>query len=501
MDGAPERDNGWRAGARRRIVAAMDHPLAARKPIDDIVADGEAQHLSKTLGKVAITALGIGSIVGAGIFVLTGTAAARYAGPGIMLSFILAGIACSFVGLCYAELSAMLPVSGSTYTYAYATLGELVAWIIGWDLILEYAAGAATVASGWSGYATSLLKSLGVTIPRAFSTAPLNLPAVGIVVLLTALLIAGTRETARLNTIMVALKLLVVLAFVGVGVFFVRPHNWLPLIPRNTGQFGHFGWSGLFRGAGVVFYAYIGFDSVSTAAQEARDPQRDMPIGILASLVICTALYIGVAGVLTGIVPYAELDVADPIAVGTDRFGLPWFSLLIKAGALLGLTTVILVSLYGQSRIFFTMARDGLLPGLFGHVHPRLQTPYLSQALIGLVVAAAAGLVPIAVLGQMVSIGTLLAFILVCVAVVRLRRTDRRMTRPFRVPAVPLVPSLGIVFCLGLMASLPIASWIRLAVWLAIGLAVYATYGRRHSRVRRKATASAENASTEPPPR
>ena len=472
----------------------MDNPLAARKSIDDIKSDGEAQHLSKSLGKVAITALGIGSIIGAGIFVLTGTAAARYAGPGIMLSFVLAGVACSFVGLCYAELSAMLPVSGSTYTYAYATLGELVAWIIGWDLILEYAAGAGTVAVGWSGYVVSLLKSLGITVPHALSSAPCNLPAAGIVLALTALLIAGTKESTRLNTIMVSLKLMVVLAFIGMGVFFIHPHNWLPLIPKNSGQFGHYGWSGLFRGAGVVFYAYIGFDSVSTAAQEARNPQRDMPIGILASLVICTALYIGVAAILTGIVPYARLDVADPIAVGTDEFGLPWFSILIKAGALLGLTTVILVSLYGQSRIFFTMSRDGLLPALFGHVHPKLQTPYLSQALVGIVVAIVAGLVPIAILGQMVSIGTLLAFILVCFAVIRLRRTDRRMDRPFRVPAVPWVPALGILFCLGLMASLPVASWIRLAIWLALGLAFYAFYGRRHSKVRQKAAASPDPA-------
>ena len=460
-------------------------PLAARKPVGDIV---EGRHrLAKTLGPIAITALGIGSIVGAGIFVLTGTAAARYAGPGIMLSFVGAGVACAFVGLCYAELAAMLPASGSTYTYAYATLGELAAWIIGWDLILEYAAGAATVAVGWSGYAVSLCRSAGLDIPHRFAAAPLNIPAVVIVLLLTAFLIVGTRQSTRLNTIMVALKLAIIAAFIAVGAAFVHPGHWRPFIPTNGGQFGHFGWSGLFRGAGVVFYAYIGFDSVSTAAAEARDPQRDMPVGIIASLVISTALYVAVAAVLTGIVAYGKLDVPDPIAVGTDQFGLPWFSILIKLGALLGLTTVILVSLYGQSRIFFTMAGDGLLPGLFAHTHPVFKTPYRSQALIGAVVAPAACLLPITILSQMVSIGTLLAFVIVCVAVIRLRRTDGRLDRPFRVPAVPWIPVLGVACCLTLMASLPAASWIRLVVWLAIGLAFYAAYGRRHSTLRQRA--------------
>ncbi len=464
--------------------------LTARKPIDAIVADGNGQNLSRTLGVVSITAIGVGAIIGAGIFVLTGTAAARYAGPAIMLSFVGSGIACAFVGLCYAELAAMVPVSGSTYTYAYATLGELAAWIIGWDLVLEYAAGASTVAVGWSGYAVSLLHGLGIDIPHRLTRAPCDLPAAAIVILLTLLLIAGTKETARLNNIMVALKLTIVLAFIAVGVAFVHPKNWSPLVPHNTGHFGHFGWSGLLRGAGVVFYAYIGFDSVSTAAQEARDPQRDMPAGILASLVICTVLYVAVAAVLTGVVPYAKLDVPDPIAIGTDQFGLPWFSIVIKLGALIGLTTVILVALYGQARIFFTMASDGLLPGLFAHVHTKLQTPYVSQALIGLAVATVALVTPITLLGELVSIGTLFAFVVVCTAVIRLRRTDRQRRRPFRVPAVPWVPLLGITSCLVLMAGLPVASWIRLVVWLAIGLAIYATYGRRHSRLRQGRTPS-----------
>ena len=477
----------------------VQNALTARKGIDTIVEEGGKQGLSRTLGRVSITAMGIGAIIGAGIFVLTGTAAARYAGPGIIFSFILGGIACCFVGLCYSELAALLPVSGSTYTYAYATLGELVAWVIGWDLILEYAAGSATVAVGWSGYFVSLLESFGITFPKILASSPgtevtladgshahalFNLPAAGIVVLLTLLLIGGTKETARLNTIMVVVKLSVVLAFVALGAFFVHTKNWFPLIPANTGQFGHFGWSGILRGAGVVFYAYIGFDAVSTAAQEAKNPQKDMPVGILASLLVCTILYMAVAAVLTGIVPYAKLNVADPIAVATDTIGIAWFSMLIKIGALTGLTTVILVYLYGQGRIFYTMAHDGLLPGLFAKLHPRLKTPYLSQALIGACVAAVAGLLPITILAEIVSIGTLFAFIIVCGAVIRLRRTDGRMKRPFRVPGVPWVPILGIVFCVVLMGSLPLATWLRLIVWLAIGLAVYFGYGRHHSRLR-----------------
>ena len=475
--------------------------LMTRKSIEAIKAssDADGQRLAKTLGPFSITAMGIGAIIGAGIFVLTGTAAAQYAGPAIMLSFILGGIACTFVGLCYSELAAMIPVSGSSYTYAYATLGEIFAWMIGWDLILEYAMGAATVAVGWSGYAASLLKSLGLGLPPALTAGPwsvvtlpgggqtrglFNLPAVCVVAALTALLVLGTKESARLNAIMVAVKLVVVAAFIGLGAAYVNPANWRPFIPPNAGGFGHFGASGILRGSSVVFFAFIGFDAVSTAAQEARNPQRDMPIGILGSLVICTVLYIAVAGVLTGLVPYAELNVADPIAKGVDAIGLTWFSVLIKVGALTGLTTVILVLLYGQSRIFFTMARDGLLPGLFAHVHPRLHTPYASQLLIGASVALVAAFVPIAILGEMVSIGTLLAFVLVCGSVIYLRRSDSAARRPFRVPAAPAVPLLGIAFCLLLMAGLPWETWLRLVVWLAIGLAIFFGYGRRHSKLR-----------------
>ena len=470
--------------------------LMTRKPLADIIAEGEGHALGKTLGPVSLTALGIGCIIGAGIFVLTGTAAARYAGPGIMLSFVIGGIACAFVGLCYAELAALLPVAGSTYTYTYATLGEIFAWIIGWDLILEYAMGASTVAVGWSGYIASLLRNFGITIPPQYAAAPwtevklpdgttvggiVNIPAALIVLALTAMLIGGTKELARLNNIMVAIKLFVVVAFILLGAAYVTSANWHPLIPTNTGEFGHFGWSGVVRGASVVFFAFIGFDAVSTAAQEAKLPQRDMPIGILGSLIICTILYVLVAAVVTGLVPYTELNVPDPIAKAVDVIGMTWFSVLIKIGALAGLTTVILVLLYGQSRVFFTIAKDGLLPKMFSEVHPTLGTPYKSQLLIGIVVAIVAALTPIDVLGEMVSIGTLFAFALVCGAVVYLRKSDAEIFRPFRTPAVPWVPSLGIAFSLLLMVFLPWETWLRLIVWLAIGLVLYFAYGRSHS--------------------
>lgn len=471
-----------------------------RKSVADIIRDGESHSLAPTLGAWSITSLGIGCIIGAGIFVLTGTAAAQYAGPGIMLSFILGGIACAFVGLCYAELAALLPVSGSTYTYTYATLGELIAWIIGWDLVLEYAMGAATVSVGWSGYVVSLLKNLGIFIPPEFAAAPgtvaatlgdgtiihgiVNLPAAFIVLLLTALLVMGTKESARLNNIMVAIKLTVVIAFILVGAFYVTTSNWHPLIPDNTGEFGHFGWSGILRGSSVVFFAFIGFDAVSTAAQEAKNPQRDMPIGILGSLAICTVLYVIVSAVMTGIVPYHELNIADPIAKAVDVIGLTWFSVLVKIGAISGLTTVILVLLYGQSRIFYSISKDGLLPPMFAEVHRKFLTPYRSLMMIGGIVAIVAALTPIGILGEMVSIGTLFAFVLVCGAVIYLRKSDANVTRPFRTPGVPLVPILGILFCLLLMAGLPLDTWLRLIIWLLIGLGVYFFYGRHHSKLR-----------------
>lgn len=477
--------------------------ITAKKPIADIIAtaqDGE-HTLARSLGPFSIAAMGVGAIIGAGIFVLTGQAAANYAGPAIVLSFVLAGVACAFVGLCYAELAAMLPVAGSTYSYTYASMGEIFAWIIGWDLVLEYAMGAATVAVGWSGYVTSLLANLGIHLPAKLTAAPgvavpladgtsavgvFNLPAALIVAVLTALLIMGTRESARMNNVMVAIKLAIVAIFILLGAAYVVPANWTPFLPENAGEFGHFGWSGVLRGASVVFFAFIGFDAVATCAQEARNPQRDMPIGILGSLIVCTILYVLMALVLTGLVHYPELNVPDPIAKGIDVIGVKALSVAVKLGALVGLTTVILVLLYGQSRIFFTMAQDGLLPSLFARVHPRLKTPYLSQALIGLVVALAAALTPIGVLGEMVSIGTLFAFILVCASVMYLRSKHPEWPRVFRTPGYPVVPILGAAFCLLLMFGLPGVTWFRLVAWLAIGLVIYFAYGRSHSVLRRK---------------
>ena len=476
--------------------------LTIRKRLEDLTGDEEGHSLAKSLNALSIVAIGIGCIIGAGIFVLTGTAAAKYAGPGIMLSFALGGIACAFVGLCYAELSALIPVSGSSYTYTYATLGEFFAWIIGWDLVLEYAMGAATVSVGWSGYMVSILRDVGIHLPPQLTnslgatvkladgreaTGIFNVPAALIVMTLTFLLARGTKESARLNNIMVVVKLAVVVGFIVIGAFYVDTSHWAPFIPENKGEFGEFGWSGVLRGAGVVFFAYIGFDAVSTAASEAKKPQTDMPIGILGSLGICTVLYILVAAVLTGLVPYGDLNVPDPIAKGADAVGMGWFSWPIKIGAIAGLTTVMLVLLYGQSRIFFTMSKDGLLPPVFSKIHEKYDTPYVSQYMIGTCVALIGGLLPIGLLGEMVSIGTLFAFILVCGAVIYLRRSEAQAHRPFKVPGVPVVPILGILFCLALMAGLPLDTWIRLIVWMAIGFAIYFAYSRHHSKVQKDA--------------
>jgi APA family basic amino acid/polyamine antiporter len=485
----------------------MAATLTLKKTLADIARSGEAEghSLSKSLGWVSITSIGVGGIIGAGIFVLTGEAAAKYAGPAIMLSFVLGGVACAFVGLCYSELAALIPVSGSSYTYTYATLGEFFAWIIGWDLVLEYAMGAATVSVGWSGYAVNILNDLGLHIPVQLTkatgtvvklpdgsetTALFNLPAALIVLVLTFMLARGTKESATINNVMVAVKLAVVIGFIVLGAAYVNTAHWRPFIPENTGTFGEYGWSGVLRGAGVVFFAYIGFDAVSTAAQEARKPQRDMPIGILGSLILCTILYILVSAVLTGLVPYAELNVDAPIAKGVDAVGLGWFSAPIKIGAIAGLTTVMLVLLYGQSRIFYTMAQDGLLPKVFATIHPKFGTPYVSQFLIGSCVAVIGGVLPISLLGEMVSIGTLFAFVLVCGAVIYLRRSEADAYRPFRAPGVPLVPILGILCCLALMAGLPLDTWIRLIVWMAIGIAIYFAYSRHHSVVQKNAGAA-----------
>jgi basic amino acid/polyamine antiporter, APA family len=479
--------------------------LATRKSIADLQQEAARPTLRRALGPFNLTALGIGSVIGTGIFVLTGTAASQNAGPALVLSMIIAAIACALAGLCYAELASMIPVAGSAYTYAYASAGEFVAWIIGWDLILEYALSGATVAVGWSGYFVSLFRDLRLGLPPALTVAQgatavapdgtvvagvFNLPATAIVLLVTFLLVIGIRQSANTNTALVIVKSAVLVLFVALGAAYVRRENLVPFIPPNAGAFGEFVVSGVFRGAAIMFFAYIGFDAVSTAAQEARNPQRDMPIGILASLLICTVIYIAVATVLIGIVPYRRLNVPDPIAVGIDATGLTWFSPVVKVSALFGLFSTMLVQLLGQSRIFYSMSRDGLLPPLFGAVHPRFRTPHLSTLLTGSVTALVAGLLPIGVLSQLVSMGSLLAFLLVCVGVLVLRRMSPAVERPFRVPWVPWIPLLGVVSCLAQMVSLPWPTWMRLIVWLLLGWAVYFLYSRRHARALRHARAA-----------
>ena len=471
--------------------------IFTKKSVEALRADAAANPLRRALGPLNLTTLGIGSIIGTGIFVLTGTAASQNAGPALIISMIIAGVGCAFAGLCYAEFAAMIPVAGSAYTYAYATMGELLAWIIGWDLILEYALSTASVAVGWSGYFSSLIADAGLHVPAALSAAPgetvaiaggatvsgmFNLPAAVIVLFVAALLMIGIRQSANTNTALVIIKAMVLVVFVVAGAAYVNRENLTPFIPANTGSFGHFGWSGVLRGAGVMFFAYVGFDAVSTAAQEAKNPQRDMPIGILASLAICTVLYIAVAIVLLGIVPYSRLNVADPLAVGINATGLTWFSPVLKVSALFGLFSTMLVTLLGQTRIFYSMSRDGLLPALFQKVHPTFRTPYVSTALTGGIVAIAAGLLPIGVLSVLVSMGTLLAFVIVCAGILVLRRTSPDIERPFRTPGLPWVPLLGAVFCIAQMVALPPQTWERLIVWLAIGLLIYFAYGKRRAK-------------------
>jgi APA family basic amino acid/polyamine antiporter len=440
--------------------------------------------LKRTLTAKDLTVLGVGAIIGAGIFVLTGIAAAKYAGPAIVLSFVFAGIACALAALCYSELAAMIPVSGSAYSYAYATMGELMAWIIGWDLILEYALASSTVAIGWAGYLNSFLNSIDVHLPSYLTTAYLadpaqgfiNLPAVIIVLLLTGLLVVGIRQSAIFNFVMVLIKLAVIVVFIIAGAGHIQTENWSNFTP--------FGFGGVLTGAGVIFFAYIGFDAVSTAAQEAINPKRDVPIGIIASLIVCTVLYILVAGVLTGVISYTELNVPAPIAVAVDHIGMSWLSPIIKLAAIAGLTSVMLVLLMGQSRIFYAMANDRLLPPLFAKIHPKFQTPHLSTIVVGFAVALLAGFMPIEKLGELVSIGTLFAFVLVCGGVLVLRSSHPELPRHFKCPAVPVVPIAGILVCLGLMAGLPLDTWVRLLVWLLIGFAIYFGYGIKHSQLR-----------------
>ncbi|HEX7240031.1 MAG TPA: amino acid permease [Longimicrobiaceae bacterium] len=480
--------------------------IFARKSIAELQEEAGKGTLRRTLGPINLTTLGIGSVIGTGIFVLTGTAASQHAGPSLVISMVIAALACAFAGLCYAELASMIPVAGSAYTYAYATAGEIFAWIIGWDLILEYALSTATVAVGWSGYFVSFMHDLGIDVPARLTASPevmvqtadgavrglFNLPAALIVLAVAALLTLGIRESANTNTALVVLKVAVLIVFVVAGFSYVQRDNLTPFIPPNTGEFGAFGWSGVLRGAAIMFFAYVGFDAVSTAAQEAKNPQRDLPIGILGSLAICTLIYIAVALVLIGIVPYGRLNVPDPLAVGIDATGLTWLSPVIKVSALFGLFSTMLVTLLGQTRIFFTMSRDRLLPDVFGRVHPRWRTPHVSTAITGAVIALAAGVLPIGVLSQLVSMGTLLAFVLVCAGVVILRRTRPDLERPFRTPGMPWVPAIGAAACLLQMAVLPAATWARLAVWLGLGFLIYFLYGRRRTRDARLARGAAD---------
>ncbi len=475
--------------------------LFVKKPIERLIVESEeGEHkLKRTLGPLSLIALGIGAIIGAGLFSLTGIAAAENAGPAVVLSFVVAAIGCAFAGMCYSELASMIPVAGSAYTYSYATMGEFVAWIIGWDLVLEYAVAASVVAVSWSRYVVSFLKDLNISFPVRFTACPfdqvllpdgtqtvgiVNIPAVLIIVILSILLMIGIKESARVNATIVVIKLAVVLVFIFVGMHYINWNNYSPFIPPNTGKFGEFGISGIMRAAGVIFFAYIGFDTVSTAAQESRRPHRDIPIGIIGSLVICTVLYLAFSFILTGMVNYKLMKGdAAPVATAINVTPYPWLQFLVKLGIICGFTSVILVLLLGQSRVFYSMSRDGLLPLTFSRIHPQWKTPWLSNLIFMGFIGFFAGFFPISKLGHMTSIGTLLAFILVCAGVIILRRTQPHLPRPYRTPLVPLFPILGILVCLSMMTSLDVETWIRLVVWLLIGLFIYFFYSRKHSKL------------------
>ncbi len=489
----------------------MPNPLFAKKPLSLLLEEMRGENrLRRVLGPVTLTSLGVGAVIGTGIFVLTGVAAADKAGPGVILSFVAAGFACIFAALCYAEFASMAPVAGSAYTYAYTTLGELFAWIIGWDLVLEYAVGSSTVAHGWSAHFQDLLKSFGFNIPFAFGNAPFDfnpdtgrffatgayfdVAAIVITAIITFILVKGIRESARFNVGMVAVKLAIVLFVIIAGAFYINPENWRPFAPfgfTGISFFGHtlFGQTGaggapvgILAGAAIIFFAYIGFDSVSTHAEEARNPQRDVPIGIIASLIICTILYIAVSAVLTGMVPYNKININAPVSDAFAQMGLPWAQRLIDVGAITGITSVLLVMMLSQPRVLLAMARDGLVPtSFFGAVHERYRTPYKSTILTGFFVALMSALLPLRFLAELTNIGTLLAFVIVCTAVLIMRRTNPQAERPFRAPFVPFVPIMGIISCLVLMFSLPVENWWRLIAWLLIGFAIYFGYGRKHS--------------------
>jgi APA family basic amino acid/polyamine antiporter len=508
--------------------------LWVRKSIDALKAEAaqnDEHGLKRTLSATNLVLLGIGAIIGAGFFVLTGHAAAENAGPAIALSFVLGGIACAFAGLCYAEMASTVPIAGSAYTYAYATMGEFIAWLIGWDLILEYMVGATTVAVGWSGYVTSVLRDVGINIPAQFTSSPgtrlyeipnaiadklhmrhgwtemtdsvtklmtengidytsfpnvagvLNVPAMFVVAVVTALLVIGIQESARVNNVIVAIKVAIVVAFILLGLRYFSTSNWGgQFIPdRDPGDFFKYGWGGIFRGAGLVFFAYIGFDAVSTTAQEAKNPQRDLPIGIIGSLIICTLLYVLGAIVMTGVVNYKQLDVPDPVAVAIDAMNMKWFAGIVKLGAIAGLSSVILVMLLSQPRIFFAMAKDGLLPEAVSKIHPKFRTPWITTIITGLIVMIAAGTIPIGIAGELTSIGTLFAFAVVSAGVLYLRISQPEVERPFKTPLVWFTAPMGVLSAVLLMLTLPKDTWIRLIVWMAVGLVIYFVYGIRHS--------------------
>lgn len=476
--------------------------LLRKKEIRAVLDESKGgNRLQRTLSVGNLVTLGIGAIVGTGIFVITGTAAANYAGPALTLSFVLSALGCVLAGLCYAEFAAMIPVAGSVYAYSYTTLGEFMAWFVGWALVLEYLFACSSVAVGWSGYMNSLLADWGISLPQSLAYPTfdylsdkgwiwtgsfINFPAVFIVAVVSSLLLGGIRQSARINNVIVVIKVVVILLFIGFGISYIDTSNWTPYIPANTGEYGHFGWSGIFRGAGVVFFAYLGFDALSTASQEARNPQKDMPRGILYSLLICAVLYVFVTAVLTGMVNFKELNVPAPIALAIDHAdGLAWLRPLIKLGAIAGLSSVILVMMLGQSRIYYAISNDGLLPKFFSKIDRNHKVPRNATIFASVVTAFFAGLFPLNVLSELVSIGTLLAFTVVCLSILILRKTRPDLERPFKTPFVPFVPLLGAVACLLQMFSLPWSTWERLIIWTAIGLIIYFTYGIRHSKLNR----------------
>ena len=490
--------------------------MALKKSLERLQQEAQlsgGQALRRSLGPVNLIAIGIGVIIGAGLFSLTGIAAANHAGPAVTLSFIIAAVGCAFSALCYAEFAAMVPVAGSAYTYAYATLGELFAWIIGWDLVLEYSVGAATVGISWSQYLVKFLSNWGVHLPPQLIQSPfesmtmtdgsvvqgwINLPAMLIILLITAIIVRGTKRSALFNIIVVTLKVSVVLLFIGLGWRYINPAHYHPYIPANTGSFGSFGWSGILRGAGVVFFVFIGFDIVATMAQETKNPQRNMPIGIIGSLLICTLLFVLFGYVMTGLASYTEFkDSAAPVAIAIQKTPYEWLGLAVILAILIGYTSVILVDLLGQSRVFYSMSKDGLLPPVFSRLHPRFNTPSKSNRLLGVAISLFAGLVPIQVVGEMTSIGTLLAFVMVCLGVLILRKKQPDIPRPFKTPWVPVVPVLGILTCVVMMFSLPGGTWLRLIIWLGIGFVIYFGYGRKHSKLRQEKRELIEKATTE----